>query len=337
MPAVSLDVMSGVFSDIKRDVLSDVMSELSDVSLIGTQWKLSLAGIWAAKVREIFWPLFAQVLFMLAGFRVICSQDCARRIFLFAQLWFWTPFKLEKDKSSLSDAVNNSFQLSVITWNIEGFLRNFQTLESIAKQFDFYVGATNVQMWPSTHSWTLSEDVHDIDLPLTHPKAKGGTCIMWKTSMSPFVKILPTSPPSVLLTPPGILPSAHTVVYLPTAGNDGKWLATLVELEDHVMGCRLETSFTWVIQFLMDCLTHLAVWSPPRWPSTTIFLHTRLPGAVPQSLFLLVIVLCCIMCFEGAFHFQKKLRSSPTFQKYYCFYFKLFWLHYLVLGCLTFS
>jgi hypothetical protein len=80
--------------------------------------------------------------------------------------------------------------------------------------------------------------------------------------MSPFVKILPTSSPSVvsvLLTPPGILPSAHTVVYLPTAGNDGKWLATLVELEDHVMGCRLETSFTWVIQFLMDCLTHLAV------------------------------------------------------------------------------
>ena len=83
-----------------------------------------------------------------------------------------------------------------------------------------------------------SEDVHDMDLPLTHPKAKGGTCIMWKTSISPFVKILPTSSPSfvsVMVTPPGILPSVHTAVYLPTAGKDGEWLATLVELEDHVM------------------------------------------------------------------------------------------------------
>ena len=76
-----------------------------------------------------------------------------------------------------------------------------------------------------------------MDLPLTHPKAKGGTMVLWHTSLSPYLKILPTCSPSfvsVLLSPPGMLPSLHTGVYLPTAGKDGPWLAALVELEDHI-------------------------------------------------------------------------------------------------------
>ena len=83
-----------------------------------------------------------------------------------------------------------------------------------------------------------SEDVHDMELPLTHPRAKGGTMVMWHSSLSPYVKVLPTPSPSfvsVLLTPPGTLPSLHTAVYLPTAGKEGEWLATLVQLEEHVM------------------------------------------------------------------------------------------------------
>ena len=62
--------------------------------------------------------------------------------------------------------------------------------------------------------------------------------IMWNPSLSPFLKILPTSSPSfisVLLTPPGVLPSVHTAVYLPTAGKDGEWLTTLIDLEQHVI------------------------------------------------------------------------------------------------------
>ena len=84
-----------------------------------------------------------------------------------------------------------------------------------------------------------SEDAHDMDLPLTHPRAKGGTMILWHSSLSPYLKVLPTSSPSfvsVLLSPPDLLPSLHTAVYLPTAGRDGDWLAALVELEDHVLG-----------------------------------------------------------------------------------------------------
>jgi hypothetical protein len=48
--------------------------------------KLSLAVNCMAKTREICWSLFAQVWFALADFWVICSQDCAWRIFQFAQL-----------------------------------------------------------------------------------------------------------------------------------------------------------------------------------------------------------------------------------------------------------
>ena len=61
---------------------------------------------------------------------------------------------------------------------------------------------------------------------------------MWERSLSPYIKVLPTCSPSfvsVLLSPPGVLPSLHIGVYLPTAGKDGLWLAALVELEEHIM------------------------------------------------------------------------------------------------------
>ena len=72
-----------------------------------------------------------------------------------------------------------------------------------------------------------SEDVHDPDLPLTHARAKGGTMVIWHTSLAPFIKVIKTNSPSfisVLFSPPGYLPSLHTGVYLPTAGKDGDWL-----------------------------------------------------------------------------------------------------------------
>ena len=73
--------------------------------------------------------------------------------------------------------------------------------------------------------------------------------------------------------------------------------------------------------------------------------ETRLPGAVPQSLFLLLIVLSCIMFLKVVFHFQKKMRSSSFkkidvvfhFKNIIVFTFNCFWLHYFVLGRLPFS
>ena len=35
-----------------------------------------------------------------------------------------------------------------------------------------------------------------MELPLTHPKAKGGTMVMWHFSLSPHLKVLPSTSPS---------------------------------------------------------------------------------------------------------------------------------------------
>jgi hypothetical protein len=54
-------------------------STLTKLSLAKVREKCSLA-----KAHKIFGSLFAQVRFTLAVFGVICSQDCAGRIFQFA-------------------------------------------------------------------------------------------------------------------------------------------------------------------------------------------------------------------------------------------------------------
>ena len=142
--------------------------------------------------------------------------------------------------------------LSIISWNIEGLSKNYLTLYNFVKQFaakliflsepQSYRCDLAPLLTPFIGSYEAhlnSEDAHDMDLPLTHPKAKGCTMILWHSSLSPYLKVLPTTSPcfvSVLLTPPGLLPSLHTAVYLPTAGRDGDWLASVVELEAHVLG-----------------------------------------------------------------------------------------------------
>ena len=62
--------------------------------------------------------------------------------------------------------------------------------------------------------------------------------VMWHKSLSPHLKVLETSSSSfvsVLLSPPGLMPSLHTAVYLPTTGKEGEWLSSLLDLEQHVM------------------------------------------------------------------------------------------------------
>ena len=143
--------------------------------------------------------------------------------------------------------VNN---MTVISWNIEGLSKNYYTLFHLVKKLSpmlifisepqIYKCDISPLIQPFTDSYSThlnSEDVHDMELPLTHPRAKGGTLIMWHNSLSPHLKVLDTSSPSfvsVLYSPPGLLPSVHTGVYLPTAGKDGEWLACLVELEHHL-------------------------------------------------------------------------------------------------------
>ena len=144
-----------------------------------------------------------------------------------------------------------ALELSVISWNIESLGKHFFILKQFVNQFSanliflsepqIYQCDVSQLMAPFAGNFSYhlnSEDQHDAELPLTHPKAKGGTLVIWRNSLSAHIQVLPTTSPSfvsVLISPPGMLPSIHTGVYLPTAGRDGEWLVTLMELEEHIM------------------------------------------------------------------------------------------------------
>ena len=86
-------------------------------------------------------------------------------------------------------------------------------------------------------SFLNSEDSHDQDLSMESAKAHGGTMIMWHTSITPYVSVLPTTSPgfvTIVLKMPSVTPSLHTVLYLPTAGKDQEFSSMLVELEAHI-------------------------------------------------------------------------------------------------------
>ena len=78
-----------------------------------------------------------------------------------------------------------------------------------------------------------SADKYDPDLPLVKSKAYGGTMLLWKLCHDPFITIHPVSSPSILpviFSPPGCPTSVHVSVYLPTHGQDSKFLEDLSTL-----------------------------------------------------------------------------------------------------------
>ena len=79
-----------------------------------------------------------------------------------------------------------------------------------------------------------SDDVMSPDMPLDTRKAVGGTMVMWRCKLSPFIKPLSTTSSSVLpiiLSIPGIAISAHVAVYLPTSGKEAEFISALAALE----------------------------------------------------------------------------------------------------------
>ena len=72
------------------------------------------------------------------------------------------------------------------------------------------------------------------DLPLETRKAIGGTMVMWRSKLTPFIKALSTTSTSVLpflLSVPGLALSAHIAVYLPTSGKEAEFVSALAALE----------------------------------------------------------------------------------------------------------
>ena len=78
-----------------------------------------------------------------------------------------------------------------------------------------------------------SEDSYYPELALESRKAKGGTLCIWHSALDPFITILPTTSDAVLpllLSIPGLSPSAHICVYMPTSGQDHKFVLALAAL-----------------------------------------------------------------------------------------------------------
>ena len=83
-----------------------------------------------------------------------------------------------------------------------------------------------------------SDDLFDPDLPLSRKNPHGGTMIMWRRSLDPYVKPLP--PPSssilpLLFSPPGLTPSIHIAIYLPTAGKDLNFVEQISILHNFII------------------------------------------------------------------------------------------------------
>ena len=78
-----------------------------------------------------------------------------------------------------------------------------------------------------------SEDQFYPELALAGHQAHGGTLAIWHSALDPFISILPTTSPAVLpllISVPGLLPSVHVGVYLPTSGKDEHFVVVLAAL-----------------------------------------------------------------------------------------------------------
>ena len=75
-----------------------------------------------------------------------------------------------------------------------------------------------------------SEETSNPELALDSSKAHGGTLVMWKVELDPYVVALPTTSPAflpILLQVPGYAPSIHVALYLPTSGRDSEFVSAL--------------------------------------------------------------------------------------------------------------
>ena len=87
------------------------------------------------------------------------------------------------------------------------------------------------QLLTPTYSYILnSEDLYDLDLPLSSNQAHGGT-------LDPFVTVLTTESSRILpilLELPGYQPTIHINIYLPTSGREKEFIDALANLQNTV-------------------------------------------------------------------------------------------------------
>ena len=123
---------------------------------------------------------------------------------------------------------------TAITWNCEGIGNSIFALKEMLERFspDFaflsesQIFSADLEMTMSvlgdSYCWYLnSDDMHDRDLVLTRTRSLGGTLLLWRKSLDPYISIQQVDTPAftpILFQQPGYQTSIHIGLYLPTSG-----------------------------------------------------------------------------------------------------------------------
>ena len=137
--------------------------------------------------------------------------------------------------------------LKCLSWNMEGFRRNNQSLKffcdehlpdmvflSEPQAFQCDIDLLSKTFHGDFSVLLNSEETSNPELALDCSKAHGGTLVMWRTRLDPYILPLPTTSPSflpILLEMPGYSPSIHIALYLPTSGRDSEFVSALSLLD----------------------------------------------------------------------------------------------------------
>ena len=150
-------------------------------------------------------------------------------------------------------------QLTALTWNIENIKKNVFVLAqllSIHRSSIVFLSEPQayqcdlpalVQYFKHDYSYFLnSEDLVDPELPLVRSKAKGGTMVLWRKWLDPYVRIIPVASSSYLpmvIILPKCRPSVHVALYLPTHGQDTEFVSEIASLRNCLDRLNIEYNY----------------------------------------------------------------------------------------------
>ena len=87
------------------------------------------------------------------------------------------------------------------------------------------------------HEYEFHLNTKEVNEPLLSfykNRCAGGTLVLWRKHLDPYITVLPTESPAILpisLSIPGVSPSIHTCIYLPTHGRDNDFLQEISNLK----------------------------------------------------------------------------------------------------------
>ena len=95
---------------------------------------------------------------------------------------------------------------------------------------------STLQYLGEDYCWFLnSHDLQDPELPLVKSRAHGGTLLLWRKELDPYIEVIPTNTSSflpVIFKKPGLVTTVHVALYLPTHGKDSEFVSDLAELRN---------------------------------------------------------------------------------------------------------